>query len=133
MSLVLQLTSRRFNVLSSARTLNYLTDGRQVSQLYQFVTTVQGSMIINNHVTSMTPQQDSSIHQRQQLQATLTRSGSYWISEQQDATDVLSHCSEIPSTELSLIHCPRVIYMQLTSVTEDLTQYVLKNPCLSNK
>jgi hypothetical protein len=100
--LVLQLTSRWFNVLRSAHTLTHLTDRRQVSKLDQFVT-VQCSVMINNHVTLMTPHKGSLILQRQQLQAFLTRSGSYWISEQQDATDVLRHCSEIASTELSLI------------------------------
>jgi hypothetical protein len=38
MGLVLQITSSWFNVLRSARTLNYPTDRRQVSKLDQFVT-----------------------------------------------------------------------------------------------
>jgi hypothetical protein len=120
-------------VLRSACTLNHRTDRRQVSKLDQFAT-IQCSVMINNHVTSMTHHQDSSILQRQQLQATLRRSGSYWISEQQDASDVLHHCLKIFYI-LSLIHfnCPHVISMQLTPVTEHLTQHALKYLCLSNK
>jgi hypothetical protein len=52
MGSVLQITSRWFNLLRSACTLNHLTDGRQGSKLDQFVT-VQCSVVINNHAISI--------------------------------------------------------------------------------
>jgi hypothetical protein len=63
---VLQITSSWFNMLRSARTLNHLIDFRQVPKLDQFVT-VQCSMMINNHVSSITHHQVSSIFQGQKL------------------------------------------------------------------
>jgi hypothetical protein len=57
MSLVLQVTSRWFNLLRSARTLNHLTDGRQAFELEKFVTVQR--VAINTHRQRFTTQHTS--------------------------------------------------------------------------
>jgi hypothetical protein len=82
----------------------------------------------------MTPHQDSSIFQKQQLQATPTRSIVTGFRSNRIFSDVLRHCSKIVSI-LSLIgfNCPHAISIQWSPVIEHLTQYVPKCTCLSNK
>ncbi len=73
----------------------------------------------------MTHHQDSSIFQRQQLQAAPKRSAAIGFWSNRIVSDILCHCWKVVSM-LSLIrlNCSHAISIQLTPVTEHLTQNV---------
>jgi hypothetical protein len=72
----------------------------------------------------MTHREDSSIFQRQQLQAFPTRSVATGFRSNRIVSDVLCHCSKIVAI-LSLIrfNCQHAVSIQLTPVIEHQMQY----------